>query len=134
MAFEFVLPLRAAQGVLTIIILGLTSYVISIVSFSQVNFLLFCSIWTILVLAYLIITPQRVPEAAHKFAVSHPAMRITYWRLLICFQILGAEAVTMIFWFAGFIAAAVWLTDTGCDRGSPCRSLQAATVFGAFEW
>lgn len=116
MAFNFTLPLRLAQAVLSVLVLGLTAYVVSIWNPSEVNFLLFTSIWTFLALAYLIITPGRFPEAAHKYGI------------------LAAEIITMIFWFAGFIATAVLLTDTGCRRGSVCRSLQAATVFGAFEW
>jgi hypothetical protein len=116
MAFNYTLPLRAAQGVLAIIILGLTAYDVSIWSPSETNFLLFCSIWTILALVYLIVAPAQFPTAAHKFGI------------------LAAEVVTMIFWFAGFIAEAALLGDTECHRGSVCRSMQAATVFGAFEW
>ncbi|KIW04056.1 uncharacterized protein PV09_04874 [Verruconis gallopava] len=116
MAFNYTLPLRVAQGVLTIIILGLTAYDVSIWSPSETNFLLFCSIWTILALAYLIVTPGRFPTAAHKYGI------------------LGAELVTMIFWFAGFIAEASLLGDTECHKGTLCRTMQAATVFGAFEW
>jgi hypothetical protein len=116
MSFNFTLPLRVAQAVLAILVLGLTAYGVSIWSPSEFNFLLFTAIWTFLVLAYLIIAPGRFPDAAHKYGI------------------LGAEAITMIFWFAGFIAVAVLLSDTGCRRGSACRSMQAATAFGAFEW
>ncbi|RDL41715.1 Uncharacterized protein BP5553_01694 [Venustampulla echinocandica] len=118
------LPFRIAQGVLSIIILGLTAYVINSwngilwwESPSQVNFLLFCSLWTLLALVYLVLAPMRFQAAAHKYAI------------------LAAEAVTMIFWFAGFIALAVLLGDIRCGRwGGVCRASQAATVFGAFEW
>jgi len=41
----------------------------------------------------------------------------------------------MIFWFAGFIAFAILLTDIGCNHHwGVCRASQAAVVFGAFEW
>ncbi|TVY85597.1 hypothetical protein LAWI1_G008674, partial [Lachnellula willkommii] len=84
---------------------------------SQANFLLFCSIWTILILAYLVLAPVRFPRAAHKYGI------------------LAAEAVTMIFWFAGFIALAVLLGDLGCgSHWGVCRAAEAAVVFGAFEW
>ncbi|TVY46843.1 hypothetical protein LOCC1_G003715 [Lachnellula occidentalis] len=123
----FILPIRIAQGVLTIIILGLTAYVVSSWSTnysyyysyspSQANFLLFTSIWTIPILAYLILAPARLPAAAHKYGI------------------LAAEAVTMIFWFAGFVALAALLGDLGCARyWSVCRAAEAAVVFGAFEW
>ena len=41
----------------------------------------------------------------------------------------------MLFWFAGFIAFAVLLTDVGCSRHwGVCRASEAAVVFAAFEW
>lgn len=122
MAFNFTLPLRVAQGVLDIIILGLMAYVVNdwvgfyVGSPSEANFLLFCSVWTIIALAYLTIAPVRFETAAHKFGI------------------LAAEFVTMIFWFAGFIALAVFLTGVRCHRWGPCRAAKAATVFAAFEW
>ena|SRR6187402_2324753 len=88
---------------------------------SQINFLIFTSVWTLLALIYLILAPARYPTAAHKFGI------------------LAAEAVTMLFWFAGFIALAVLLTDVGCSARSgrywgPCRAAIAGDVFAAFEW
>lgn len=81
------------------------------------NFLVFCAVWTILALIFLILVPWRFSETgAH-----HP----------IVFT--AVEAVTMIFWFAGFIAAAVFLSDRVCF-GSVCGAAKAATVFGAFLW
>jgi hypothetical protein len=49
---------------------------------SQVNFLLFSAVWSVLVLIYLILVPWRFSDtvAHHKFAI------------------LGGEAVTMVFW------------------------------------
>lgn len=84
---------------------------------SQVNFLLFNAIWTFLALAYLIVVPWRFSEtiAHHKFAI------------------LGVEAVTMLFWFAGFIALAVFLSGRLC-YGRVCDCAKAAAVFAAFEW
>ena len=83
---------------------------------SQVNFLVFTSVWTLLATAYLALTPIYMPRAAHKFVI------------------LAIEAVTMIFWFAGFIALAVFLSGLNLCLGNVCRSAEAATVFGAFEW
>jgi len=119
-----VLPLRIAQAILAIIVLGLTGYVANwwsnywhALSPSQINFLLFCAVWSVLVLLYLIIVPWRFSNtvAHHKFAI------------------LAAEAVTMLFWFAGFIALAVFLSDRVCF-GHVCSAAKAAAVFGAFEW
>lgn len=39
----------------------------------------------------------------------------------------------MIFWFAGFIALAVFLGDRLC-YGDVCSAAKAADVFAAFEW
>jgi hypothetical protein len=122
MAFNYMLPFRAAQGLLCIIILGLMAYVVNdwagaqVGSPAEANYLLFCSVWTILALAYLTIAPVRFETAAHKFGI------------------LAAEFLTMIFWFAGFIALAVFLTGTRCYHWGPCRAAKAATVFAAFEW
>lgn len=122
MAFNFTLPMRIAQAVFTIVVLGLTAYVCDwwtshwhANSPAEINFLIFTSVWTILALVYLVVAPARFPAAAHKFGI------------------LAAEALTMLFWFAGFIALAVWLDDRVCF-GSVCASAKAATVFSAFEW
>jgi len=82
-----------------------------------VNFLIFTSVWTLLAVAYLAITPGRFPTAAHKYGI------------------LAAEVLTMLFWFAGFIALAVLLTDIGCGtRRGVCAAATAGDVFAAFEW
>ena len=83
----------------------------------EVNFAIFSSVWTILALIYLIVVPWRFSEtkASHKYAI------------------LSVEAVTMIFWFAAFLALAVFLGDRICF-GSVCSAAKAATVFSAFEW
>jgi hypothetical protein len=84
---------------------------------SQANFLLFCSVWTILALAYLVIVPGRFADLSHKYGI------------------FAVELVTMIFWFAGWVALAVFLGDAGCSIWSDvCRAAEAATVFAAIEW
>ncbi|PNS13856.1 hypothetical protein CAC42_1347 [Sphaceloma murrayae] len=119
---RFMLPVRAVQAVLTVLVLGLTGYVVSwwsgywrAQSPSQINFLVFVSVWTILALTYLVLAQWRFERFAHKYAI------------------LGAEALTMLFWFAGFIALAVFLSDRVCF-GSVCNSAKAAAAFAAFEW
>jgi len=122
--YAFALPLRVAEGVLAIIILGLTAYDASAWSGpwhswspAEINYTIFVSVWTLLALIYLILAPLHFPTAAHKFGV------------------LAAEAVTMIFWFAAWIALASMLGNWGCGQSwGPCRAATAATVFGAFEW
>ena len=86
-------------------------------STSQINFVIFDAVWTVLALAYLVIVPWRFADtkACHKYAI------------------LFAEGVTMLFWFAGFLALAVWLSQRTCF-GSVCSAAKAAAAFGAFEW
>ncbi|KAF2755083.1 hypothetical protein EJ05DRAFT_503395 [Pseudovirgaria hyperparasitica] len=122
MTFNFTLPLRAAQGLFVFIDLVLMSYVAHwwsgawhVYSPPEINFLIFCCAWTILALAYLIVAPARFPKAAHKFGI------------------LGAEFLTMIFWFAGFIALAAYLGDRWCI-GTVCNCAKAGVAFAAFLW
>ncbi|KAK4990269.1 hypothetical protein LTR66_001706 [Elasticomyces elasticus] len=134
MAFNFTLPLRIAQALFAIIVFALTAFgtlaagtaqralahwwheFYHATAPSQVGFLLFTSIWTILALLFLILAPWKFPAAAHKFAI------------------LGVEAITTLFWFAGFIAQAVFLSHSTACYGHVCSSAKAAAVFGAFEW
>ncbi|CAF9933498.1 MAG: hypothetical protein HETSPECPRED_008666 [Heterodermia speciosa] len=118
------LGLRAAQFVFAIISLGLNGHAVhwyntsSLSSSSppRINFLLFTSIWTLLSLLYLTLTPRFLPSAAHKYAI------------------LALDAVTMIFWFAGWVALAVFKENLTLCWGAICHVVTAAIVFGAFEW
>ena len=83
----------------------------------EANYMLFCAVWTIVALVYLGLTPGRFPTVAHKFGI------------------LTVEILTMIFWFAAWIALAALLGDAGCDQAwGVCRAATAATIFAAFEW
>ncbi|CZT19073.1 uncharacterized protein RCC_04919 [Ramularia collo-cygni] len=117
------LALRAVQGVFAIIVLGLAGYVAhwwngywNASSPSEINFLIFCAVWTLLVLIYFVLAGTTSGARVH-----HP------------YAVLGLDAITMIFWFAGFIAVAVFVHNRGCF-GGVCRAAKAAAVFGAFEW
>jgi hypothetical protein len=82
-----------------------------------VNFLLFLGCWTAFVaVPYLALSPIFFPRLAHHFVI--PAV----------------EVITMIFWFAGFIAMGAQLPPPRYCHYHVCSSLQAATVFAAFEW
>ena len=86
---------------------------------SQVNFLIFCAVWSILAVAFLILSPRYDTQARH---VGHK------------FAILAVDAVTAIFWFAGFIALAVFIGVPNCGNNHVCGALQASVAFGAFLW
>jgi hypothetical protein len=86
---------------------------------ASVDFMLFTSLWTLLAVAYLLLVPTRFPKFAHKFAIA------------------AVEFITMIFWFAAFVAVAVRWGDAyrGVDaRGTFYGCGVAAIVFSAFLW
>ncbi|KAF2750125.1 hypothetical protein M011DRAFT_396754 [Sporormia fimetaria CBS 119925] len=118
----FILPLRGVQALFSIIVLGLTAYLVDDArhwwwsSPDSVDFLLFTSVWTLLVVAYLVLVPSRFPQFAHKYAI------------------LAVEAVTMIFWFAGWVAVAALWGDTRCRHSTWCSCGIAAIIFGALTW
>ncbi|RMZ70758.1 MARVEL-like domain [Pyrenophora seminiperda CCB06] len=116
-----VLGLRGVQVLFSIIVLGLSAYLVDAYvgwTPASVAFMLFTSIWTLLAVAYLILAPMRFPAAAHKFAIA------------------AVEFVTMVFWFAAFVAvAARWSGYWWVGRHSTFHNAGvAAIVFGAFTW
>lgn len=80
------------------------------------GFLMFCAGWTFLAVIFLLIAGTGFAD-----------------RALIGYIRVAVEAVALLSWFAGFIAVAVEIGTDVCPAGS-CGALQAATVFGAFEW
>ena len=89
--------------------------------------MVFVAVWTLLVLIYLGLAPRFFSQFAHVHAI------------------LALDALTMLFWFASFIALAVLYHDIvyvanfeyfdGCGAlGDYCGVSEAAVVFGAFEW
>ncbi|THC89676.1 hypothetical protein EYZ11_010873 [Aspergillus tanneri] len=118
LSFPWIYPVRVIQVLFAIIVLGLTAYFISLLNGSDtVNFMLFNSIWTaFFATPYLALAPIFFPDLAHRFVVP------------------TVEAITMIFWFSGFIALGALLPSPDHCHWSACHAAQAATVFGAFEW
>lgn len=105
-------------AVLSIIELGLTAYVANATAgfIDSNNFLVFCSVWTLLALVYLVVAPRFGPAVIfHRFV---PPILL---------------AVTTLFWFAGSVAAAARLGAPRC-HDSVCSSFQAAIAFGFFIW
>jgi hypothetical protein len=85
---------------------------------SEINFLLFCSVWSILSLVYLIgssMASMKSSRYANRYAV------------------LAVDSVNMTFWFAGFIALAVFLGSRVCF-GTVCGVAKASVAFAAFQW
>ena len=119
-----VLGLRGVQVVLSIVVLGLTAYLVDAFSTPygnwsprSINFMLFTSVWTLLAVAYLVLAPTRFPKAAHKYAIG------------------AVEFLTMLFWFAAWVAvAALWGAGWAGGQGTFYGCGVAAIVFGAFIW
>ncbi|KAI0900896.1 membrane-associating domain-containing protein [Annulohypoxylon nitens] len=118
-----ILGLRAAQMVFAIIVMGLTAYVAHwynvdtlTSSPSQINWLLAVSIFTIVSVLYLELTPRFVPKLSHQLVA------------------MGLEACNALFYFAGFIALSVFMSRLLFCRGSVCGAAQASIAFGAMEF
>lgn len=130
MALGIVPIAHIAAAVFSVVELGLTAYIISeyegyylgwwggsgSYSPDRVNFMLFNAIWSLLVLAYVGLTPLYLTSIFHKLAA------------------LALEAVTVVFWFAGSIALAVFVGAPRCGSNTFCGSYQAAVAFGFFLW
>lgn len=149
-----IIALRAVQALFAIIVLGLTGHgkpallpfsstlpthlrskspadIPPVASYgdtpSSDSFLVFTSVWTLLILVYLALAPRLFSALAHPIAM------------------VGLDALTMLFWFAGFIALAVFhhqaedvyfggIIQACSIAGGLCGEIEAAVVFGALEW
>ncbi|KAK0724703.1 membrane-associating domain-containing protein [Lasiosphaeris hirsuta] len=79
-------------------------------------FMMFNAVFTLLVLAYLALTPRYFPRFFYQIAA------------------LALEAITMIFWFAGSIALAAGWAVPRCGANTYCGSINAAVAFGFIIW
>ncbi|RYP78888.1 hypothetical protein DL771_000273 [Monosporascus sp. 5C6A] len=114
MALNYVSIALIVAAVFCVVELALTAYIASIlgvglfrVSVPRVNFMIFNSVWSLLVLAYVGLSPLYFPHLSHKLVAT------------------GLNCATAVFWFAGSIALAVW--GAGGAWG-------AAAAFGFFLW
>ena len=76
--------------------------------------MMFNTVWTLCVLAYLILAPMFLER---------------FYNTLVA---LGLNAITTLFWFAGSIALAVHFRY--CNVGYFCNNGTAAIVFGFLLW
>ncbi|KAF1944879.1 hypothetical protein EJ02DRAFT_397353 [Clathrospora elynae] len=126
MAINWVLAVRAVQTVLSIIVLGLMAYVSSWWSIhwrqsspSEINYLIFAPAWSLLALVPLLLVPLKFSHLQDSTAGR--------WGML------GLEGLTMLFWFAGFVALAVFLSGRICF-GMVCDVARASTTISAMSW
>ncbi|KAL5118822.1 hypothetical protein ACEQ8H_003325 [Pleosporales sp. CAS-2024a] len=126
MAASWILPVRGVQVVLNITVLGLMAYVAQWWSThwhqsspSEVNFLIFAPAWSVLVLASVIIVPLKFSHM-----LSSKTAQI---------GLLAMEGLTMLYWFGGFVALAVFLSGRICF-GTVCDVARASTALSAINW
>lgn len=81
--------------------------------------MIFSPVWSLLALAALTVVPLKFPHVADA--------KMPKLLLLIL------ECVTMLYWFGGFIALAVFLSDRICF-GTVCSVAKAGTAISAFNW
>ncbi|KAK6197151.1 hypothetical protein LQW54_010893 [Pestalotiopsis sp. IQ-011] len=123
MPSPIILGLRAVQLLFGFIVLGLSAYVAHwynvdtlTASPSQIDWLLFCSLFTIFSVVYLEIAPRAMPKIVHPVAV------------------VAVELLNVLFYFAGFIALSVFISKLLFCRGSVCGSARADVAFGALQF
>jgi len=120
--FNLYLPLRIAQAILSVIVIGLAGYCVDATNqhYPEAGFLVFTCVWSWLVLAYLLLAPMYAPDLHNRWVV------------------LSLEAVTMIFWFSGFVAQAVSTNNLRCASDNVACNFagcaKAAAAFAFFEW
>jgi len=117
---------HAVLAVFLIIELGLTGYVVDATNGhgrwhwvdtpSSFAFMLFCAVWSILMLIYLALIPLFAARFYHGLA-----------GLVIL-------AITTLIWFAGSIAMAAKVGSPDCGGNTLCQSIKAAIAFGFFIW
>jgi len=82
------------------------------------GFMMFNSIWSLLVIAYVALAPRYFANLFHNLIA------------------LAVEWITMLFWFAGAISFAmsfgIW--HEWCGNFGYCHSIRAGIVFGFFVW
>jgi hypothetical protein len=130
--YSLILILRIVQVLNTILVLGLSantvhgtrsisrSYSGYYYTYSYYNatdaFTIFLAVWTLLVLAYLLLAPVVLPVTA-----------IPILSLII-------ELITVIFWFSDWIALAALWAPFSCGGVSYCGTGKASAAFAAVNW
>lgn len=86
---------------------------------SEVNFLIFTPAWSLLALIPLLLIPLRFSHL-----LNTPAGR---------YGLFALESLTMLYWFTGFVALSVFLSDRICF-GMVCDIARASAGVSAFSW
>lgn len=81
--------------------------------------MIFSPVWSLLVLAPLVLVAFKPPRVLQGFA---PQCALAF-----------VEALTMLYWFGGFIALALFLSDRICF-GTVCQVAKAGTAMSALNF
>jgi hypothetical protein len=139
MKMNIVLPLRGVQVALSLVVIGLSGYVVSwyrnihTSSPAQINFLIFAALWSIFSVVYLEVVTKFFPKGA-----LHPPLRNKLQSVLTRYVAshpyvpVAVEFTNVTFFFSGFVALGVFLSKLDWCRGAVCSSAQADTAFAAF--
>ncbi|KAJ7706506.1 hypothetical protein B0H16DRAFT_1743655 [Mycena metata] len=131
----FMFILRVAQALLALGVLVTTAFIASQYDMgfggspSQVNFLLFASVWTlVLALPYLTFSYRYFPDAAHKFGI-FAAEFVTM--VFVCSAAQAATTLAAIEWVLFMLSTVMsiilWKTRRSND-GRPAPEMEARTV------
>ena len=93
---------------------------------SQVAFLLFSSVWSLLALAYLVLAPVYLITGGENS--SHVSRNQTHR-----YAMTALDTITTIFWLAGWIALAELIGGPSTCTNF-CAAIQASVAFAAFLW
>jgi len=116
-------PLRIVQFITSVIVLALSAYVAHwynhdtlTASPTQVNFLVFVPAFSLLSMIYLELSQRVFTKTSHPIA--HFVVQL----------------LNTLFYFAGFVALAVFLSKLLFCRGTVCVAARADAAFAAFSW
>ncbi|KAK9450356.1 membrane-associating domain-containing protein [Limtongia smithiae] len=119
-AFDILLPrlglIRFIQTGFSLLVLCLTASTLHASATSSAGFVLFCSLWSFIVLAYVVGAPVFCPLLTEAVPLIP----------------LAVEVLTSIFWISGFIALAATYAKSSCGTG--CNTAKAAIAFSVFEF
>ncbi|KAH7133389.1 marvel domain-containing protein [Dactylonectria estremocensis] len=115
--------LRGLQLAMALTSLGLSAKVVNYfmrgsrtASPTPFMFITFTSVFSLLSLLYLVVVPRFAPRASHPYAS------------------IAVDMTNTIFYFAGFIVLAVYMTGLTFCRGAVCSASRAVAVFAAAQF
>jgi hypothetical protein len=98
---------------------------------SPINFLIFASLWSIISVVYLEVVTKFFPRGMFT-PLSNQETHSNTYPAAHPYAALAFEFTNVTFFFSGFIALGVFLSQLLFCRGTVCAAAQADTAFSAF--